>query len=165
VSAELRGVSDTLPAAARLRRPPPQLTDRRLRVGDAEESDAQVLRHCAITREPHLNPKGLPARRLQMVVDFVQANLDGDLSLRRLAALAESSVHAFVRLFKQSTGLAPHQYVLRKRIERAQALLGDPALPLTEIGLRSGFADQSHFSKMFRRSTGRPPQAYRNALR
>jgi AraC family transcriptional regulator len=75
------------------------------------------------------------------------------------------SLDGFIRVFKQSMGVPPHQYVLRKRVGRAQALLGSPALSIAEVALRAGFADQSHFSTMFRRLTGLTPQHYRHALR
>jgi AraC family transcriptional regulator len=73
-------------------------------------------------------------------------------------------VYRFLRSFKQSTGLPPHQYILRERIERAKSLLSSPGLPLTEVALRSGFVDQSHLTKAFRRLTNLSPGAYRKAV-
>jgi AraC family transcriptional regulator len=108
---------------------------------------------------------GLSPRRLRMVLDYLQDNLEGDLSLQRLAGLANMSLDGFIRVFKQSMGVPPHQYVLRKRVERAQALLGNRSLSLTEVSLRSGFGDQSHFSRTFHRLIGFTPRHYRTALR
>jgi len=83
---------------------------------------AQVVRNCANMPEPlALNRMGLSPRRLRMVLDFVQDNLEGNLSLQRLAGLADMSLDGFIRVFKQSMGVPPHQYVLRKRVERAGA--------------------------------------------
>jgi AraC family transcriptional regulator len=127
---------------------------------------AQVVRNCATM--PGMLPRntmGLSPRRLRRVLDYLQDNLEGDLSLQRLAGLAEMSLDGFIRVFKKSMGVPPHQYVLRKRVERAQALLGNRALSLTEVSLRSGFADQSHFSRMFHRLIGFTPRQYRTALR
>ena len=127
---------------------------------------AELLRQCSTAPKPQARvPRGLPPKRLDGVLDYIRSHLEGDLSLLKLAGVAETGIDGFVRLFKQSTGFSPHQYVLRRRIERAQALLGDPALSLTEIGFRSGFADHSHFSRMFHRLTGVPPRTYRATLR
>jgi AraC family transcriptional regulator len=109
--------------------------------------------------------KGLAPKLLRTLLDDIDANLEGDLSLQRLAGLAGVSLDGFIRLFKKSTGVPPHQFVLRKRVERAQALLGNPALSLAEVALRAGFADQSHFSRMFHRLTGIAPRQYRHTLR
>jgi AraC family transcriptional regulator len=125
---------------------------------------AELLRQCATAPNAHF-PRGLPPKRLHHVLDYIQSHLEGDLSLLSLATVAEVGIDGFVRLFKQSTGFSPHQYVLRRRIDRAQALLGDPALSLTEIAFRSGFSDQSHFTRMFHRFTGVPPRTYRATLR
>jgi len=72
--------------------------------------------------------------------------------------------HNFLRLFKQQTGFSPHQYVLHKRVERAQWLLNDPQRTINEVALQTGFSDQSHFSALFRRVTGVSPRAYRQTL-
>jgi AraC family transcriptional regulator len=109
--------------------------------------------------------RGLPPKTLRTILDDIDANLEGDLSLQHLAGVAGMSLDGFIRVFKQSTGVPPHRYILRKRVERAQALLGNPALSLAEIALRTGFADQSHFSRMFHRLTGLAPRQYRHALR
>src|SRR5260370_25521960 len=115
---------------------------------------AQVVRNCTTMPETLArNRIGLSPRRLRMVLDYLQVNLEGDLSLQRLAGLAEMSLDGFIRVFKQSMGVPPHQYVLRKRVERAQALLGNRALPLTEVSLRPGFPDPRQFGRTFHQST------------
>jgi AraC family transcriptional regulator len=101
---------------------------------------------------------------LRTILDCIHADLCGDLSLRRLAGLSGMSLDGFIRSFKSSTGVPPHQYVLRKRVESAQALLADRRLSLTEIALRTGFSDQSHFSKIFRRMIGVAPRSYRQRM-
>jgi AraC family transcriptional regulator len=127
---------------------------------------AQVVRNCATMPKTLARSRiGLSPRRLRMVLDYLQDNLEGDLSLQRLAGLANMSLDGFIRVFKQSMGVPPHQYVLRKRVERAQALLGNRSLSLTEVSLRSGFGDQSHFSRTFHRLIGLTPRHYRTALR
>jgi AraC family transcriptional regulator len=102
---------------------------------------------------------------LAAVLDYIDQNIDGRLTLPRLAEIARLSVFAFVRSFKTSTGLPPHRYVLRRRIERAKVLLGDTALNIADVALRCGFGDQSAFTTTFRRLTSQTPSAYRDALR
>lgn len=107
---------------------------------------------------------GLPRARLNRVVEYVEAHIDQDIGLADLAATAGMSGHYFSELFKQSVHLSPHQYVLRRRIDRARKLLNDPAITVFEAAVRTGFADQSHFTKIFRRVVGVTPSGYRAAL-
>jgi AraC family transcriptional regulator len=102
---------------------------------------------------------------LAAVLDYIDQNLDGRLSLPKLAEIARLSVFAFVRSFKTSTGLPPHRYVLRRRVERAKLLLADAALNIADVALRCGFGDQSAFTTTFRRLTLQTPSAYRESLR
>jgi AraC family transcriptional regulator len=68
----------------------------------------------------------------------------------------------FARAFKQSTGESPHQYVLRQRVERAKELLSDPQSTVLSASAVTGFVDQSHFSKVFRRVVGVSPSEFRS---
>jgi AraC family transcriptional regulator len=94
----------------------------------------------------------------------VASHLDGPLTLRRLAELADMDLFRFVRAFKQSTGVSPHRYVLESRIVHAKELLRDRALSITEVAFRTGFATPSHFSVTFRRMTQTTPRGYRQRL-
>jgi AraC family transcriptional regulator len=107
----------------------------------------------------------LPRSRLRRVLDYIEANLDQDLTLAELAGVACLSPWHFSRAFKQATSLGPRRYVLRRRIERAQAMLrrGDE-VSLAGIAADLRFADQSHFTNTFRRETGTTPARYRAAL-
>ena len=107
---------------------------------------------------------GLPNARLKRVQEYIEANLDQEVALSQMAAIAGMSSHYFAELFKQSVRLSPHQYVLRRRIERARKLLHDPNMRILEAGVRSGFSDQSHFTKIFRRMVGVTPSEYRSTL-
>lgn len=106
----------------------------------------------------------LPRRKLRRAIEFINDNLDRNIALAEIAANVEMSPYHFARLFKHSTGLAPHQYVLKQRIDRAKTLLSETALPLAEIACRLGFASQSHFTALFRRFTTITPKAYRESL-
>jgi len=72
-----------------------------------------------------------------------------------------SAFHHFSRLFKQSTGTSPHQYLLSRRLDRAKTLLRQHGTTLADVSTSTGFADQSHFTKVFRRFTGVTPSEYR----
>jgi AraC family transcriptional regulator len=110
-------------------------------------------------RPAALTPSLAAVRRAEA---YIRDNLAADLALADLAAAAHLSVYHFCRLFKQATGLAPHQYVLRERVERAKRLLRDQAdLPLAEVAARTGFSDQSHFTRHFKRLAGVTPGRFR----
>ena len=126
---------------------------------------ARLVRDYGV-REPGLSRRGgLPADKLRSVVRYIQDHLDGNLPLPGLAGLLQMNVHSFVRSFRRSMGLPPHQYVLRQRIARAKALLEETPLSLAEVALRSGFANQSNFTTAFRRIARLTPGAYRHAGR
>jgi AraC family transcriptional regulator len=100
---------------------------------------------------------------LARVTSYVAEHLADDLSLQELAAVAGLDVFAFARAFRESAGLPPHQDVLRARVERAKALLRDPALSVSDVALRVGFATPSHFSTTFRRVTSVTPRSFRRS--
>ena len=104
---------------------------------------------------------GMPTARLNRVFDFINENSARDLHLEELAGIAGMSAHYFCELFKSSTGLTAYQYILRCRIERAKQYLRDPKFTIMEAGVAAGFADQSHFTKVFRRMVGVTPLRYR----
>jgi AraC family transcriptional regulator len=106
---------------------------------------------------------GLSRFRLNRVVEYINANLSNNLELGVLAEVAGLNMHHFARAFKQSTGETPHQYVLRRRIEQAKEFLRHAQLSVIEASARTGFVDQSHFSKVFRRIVGIAPREYRNS--
>ena len=122
-----------------------------------------VRRHAVCRQDLDRYRGGLPMNRLRFVTGYINEHLETDLALLDLAKMVQMSVFHFIRTFKQSTGLPPHQYVLRKRIERAKSLLPDPKLSIAEVALRCGFGSQSSFTTAFRRSTNVTPGTYRNA--
>jgi AraC family transcriptional regulator len=107
---------------------------------------------------------GLPRARLNRVVEYIDANLDQEIALTTLAKTAGMSPHYFSELFKRSLHFSPYQYVLRRRIEYARELLSRPTVTVLEAAVRSGFSDQSQFTKIFRRIMGVTPTGYRAAL-
>jgi AraC family transcriptional regulator len=93
------------------------------------------------------------------VVEFIDAHLDEDLSLARLAAVAGLGTTHFQALFKQSMGLPVHQYVVRRRVEHALRALQQGNRSIAEIAAASGFAHQSHLARWMQRLLGVTPAA------
>ncbi|MCC8943582.1 helix-turn-helix transcriptional regulator [Bradyrhizobium sp. Arg62] len=104
---------------------------------------------------------GLPPRVLRRIREHIDANIDQRISVEALARLANLSVCYFVRAFKQSAGLTPHDYLIRRRVERTMEMLSRTNLSLSEIALAAGFADQSHCARRFRQHVGMSPRDYR----
>jgi AraC family transcriptional regulator len=105
--------------------------------------------------------RGLGGTRLRAVVDYIDRHLGRNLSIETLAQAAGLSPSHFIRMFQYSTGLSPHQYVLRARVLRAQELLRRTRHSLAEIAQMTGFCGQSHFTKHFGRVLGVTPRRYR----
>ena len=108
---------------------------------------------------------GLPPRALRRVREYVEAHLDETISVQALADIAGLSMFHFARAFKQSEGLTPHEYLVQCRVRHAKDLLASTDLPLSEIALASGFADQSHCARRFREHVGTSPSNYRWSMR
>ena len=106
--------------------------------------------------------EGLPPYKLEQVIEYIRVNLEQDLTLTRLANLVQISPHYFAGLFKKSTGLTPHQYVTKCRLEQAKILLRRSHLPIIQICYQVGFQNQSHFTRLFRQHFQITPKAYRN---
>jgi AraC family transcriptional regulator len=106
---------------------------------------------------------GLPKYKLQRVIEFIIDNLADNLLLGSMAQQVSISQYHFARLFKQSTGLSPYQYVIHCRIERAKILLLQSQLKISEIASQVGFADQSQFTRHFKRLLGVTPKEIRSS--
>ena len=123
----------------------------------------QLLREYSSSRMPpekrYVN--GLTNRKLSIVLDLIENDLAEDLSLKILANAAGLSEYHFLRMFKQSTGYTPHQYVINQRIERAKELLQKTDMSVTEIAYLLGFSTPAHFTHHFRRKTGVTPSTLR----
>ena len=104
---------------------------------------------------------GLPPRVVRRLREHIDSNIDQRISVEALAKLANLSVCYFVRAFKQSVGVTPHDYLIRRRVKRTMELLSDTDMSLSEIALAAGFADQSHCARRFRQHVGMSPRDYR----
>jgi AraC family transcriptional regulator len=107
---------------------------------------------------------GMAPSMLRRSIDFMEAHLEGDLRLSDVAREVGLSASHFIRSFRESTGKTPHQFLLHRRVERARSLMRDRRAPLTEVALASGFADQHHMARIFRRITRMTPSSYRRLL-
>ena len=104
---------------------------------------------------------GLPQSQLMQILDYIDTHIDQDIKLSDLARLLDMSQFHFSRLFKQSIGMSPYQYLIQQRVERAKRLLKQTDQFISDIALDCGFNSHSHLSKQFRQLTGMTPRAYR----
>jgi len=107
---------------------------------------------------------GMTPSTLRRCIALMEARLEGDLGLVELASEAGLSTSHFIRSFRESTGKTPYQFLLDRRVQRAQTLMRDPRASLTEVAKSSGFANQHHMARIFRCVTGMTPSAYRRSL-
>jgi AraC family transcriptional regulator len=106
-------------------------------------------------------PQKMAGWRMRRLIDYIEENLDGNLSLEAMAAEVGVSPLYLARAFKTAIGQSPHQYVLGRRLERAKELLRNTDNPIVDIALAAGFSSQSHLSNWFVRLVGVSPAAYR----
>ena len=109
--------------------------------------------------------RGLSAKKLDLVLQYVEANLDRKITLEKLASIAGVGKFYFCRLFKSSLGLTPYKYVLQQRISRAKKLLIYTDIPICDVALDCGFSSQSHLAKHFRSAIDTSPMNYRRSRR
>ncbi|HEU4715187.1 MAG TPA: helix-turn-helix domain-containing protein [Pyrinomonadaceae bacterium] len=132
-----------------------------------EQVLVHVLRNYSQPRlsdQLELSRVGLVDRRIRRSVELMHTQLDQDLTLKALAAASYLSPFHFARLFKKLTGATPHNYLAGIRASRAQLLLADTELSVTEVGAQVGYLSASHFTKAFRLATGTTPREFRKAL-
>jgi RpiB/LacA/LacB family sugar-phosphate isomerase len=106
---------------------------------------------------------GIPPRRLARVVEHIRNNLDTPLAVGTLSRLAEMSQSHFSKLFKLSTGLAPHQFVLQERINRSKELLRQEGAKIVDVALEVGFENQAHFTTVFGNFVGMTPRRFQRS--
>ena len=112
------------------------------------------------TIEVYPYPDGLPKKKLRQAIDYIQAHLTENVSLDAMSTEVGISRFYFCRLFKQSTGTTPYQYLIKCRIERAKALLLQEKLSIADVALEVGFSNQSHLTKHFKRLVGVTPKKF-----
>ena len=144
-----------------------ELNDTEVAGGVCAESLARLLavhllREYSTARPPAREHKGgLAPHKLRRAIEYIHANLSEELPLSAMAAEVGISPDNFCRSFKQSVGVAPHQYVIRERVETAKRLLRETELTVAEVAYRVGCNSQSRLTLLFRRHMGVTPTAYR----
>src|SRR5207249_8551791 len=119
-----------------------------------------LVRYAGVERAQPLRSRGgLSAAARRRALELIDARLDARLTVAMLAREVGMSPAHFARAFKETIGRAPHQYLLWLRLERARRLLELPGAALSGIAQRMGFADQAHFTRLFKRAYGITPGA------
>lgn len=119
----------------------------------------QLLRnHSSVSGKRTLHNGGLSQGKLRLVLSYIEDNLNEELPLHAIANVASISVSHLKALFRKSVGIPVHQYVIRRRVERAALLLRRSALPISQIALETGFSHQSHLAMHMRRILGVAPR-------
>src|SRR5262245_49901799 len=142
-----------------------------INIAAAELLAAQERQHLGsksdaiVTVQSSVYRGGLPPRALRRVRDFIETHLEENISIQTLADVAGLSMCHFARAFKQSEGVTPHDFLVQRRVLRAQELLAGTDLPLSQIAVAVGFADQSHCARRFREHVGLTPSRYRWSMR
>jgi AraC family transcriptional regulator len=136
--------------------------------------ESQLMRLAVLLQRHHstasqadriLPPGGLTRNQARRVLDYIESNLDGQLTLTELARIADLSLHHFARMFKRTIGVAPYRYVLERRVERAKGMLRTARASLVDISLAVGFDSQSHFTSAFSRMVGATPTEFQGSSR
>jgi AraC family transcriptional regulator len=125
---------------------------------------ALVKGHAVRHRPVQMYRGGLGSARLRRIKELVHAKMEFDLSLDEMAQSVGLSTAHFARMFRNSTGETPHQFVLRQRIERAKAMLRAPEARVLDVAVACGFKTQQHFAQVFRGVWGVSPTEYRQDL-
>jgi AraC-like DNA-binding protein len=124
---------------------------------------AHVLATYGRRAAPEVARGGLARWQVRRATDMLGADLMKRSELTEVARECGLSLSHFSRSFRQTVGDTPHGWLIRRRLERAQAMLRDSGAPLAEIALSCGFADQSHFTRLFSREMGVSPGSWRRA--
>src|SRR5258708_24294611 len=120
---------------------------------------AHLLReYGAATLKPKIGNGGLTREKLVRAVEYIQNQLDTELTVSGIAHAVGMSPNYFGKLFKESTGQAPHQYVVEARVKKAKELLTTGKFNISEAAHQVGFVDQSHLTRHFKRVFGLPPK-------
>jgi len=122
---------------------------------------ALVKDHAVRHRPVQIYQGGLGATRLRRIKELVHAKMEDDLGLDEMAQSVGLSTAHFARMFRKSTGETPHQFVLRRRVERAKAMLRAPDARVLDVAVACGFKTQQHFAQVFRDVWGVSPTEYR----
>jgi len=136
---------------------------------DLDAASSSVARLAALLHDKTVSPLTHPALNKgclapwqeNTVLRYIDSNIGSPIGNNDLAALLSLSLGHFCRAFTSSFSTTPHAYILRWRVQRAKEMMNENCLPLSQIALDCGFADQAHFCRVFRQLTGLTPSAWR----
>lgn len=124
-----------------------------------------LLHHYTVRPPVRSDAEKLSQLQLKVIFDYIHSSLDQTIKLTDLAMVLGMSVHYFCTSFKEALAISPYQYVLQQRMKRAKQLLRQrKELAIADIALQCGFANQSHFTKIFRQLVGTTPKVYRDQM-
>jgi AraC family transcriptional regulator len=128
----------------------------------ANQLGVHLLRHYStLGKRSQPSPSRLSHKTLKRAIDYIEANLASDLTIREVARAVSLSAGHFAHAFKSTMNIAPHHYVIERRVELAKVLLRDTDLPIENVATLAGFSTHSHFCVTFQRLAGETPSAYR----
>ena len=133
-------------------------------VGDATRIHSLMPERSGPSDWPGRSRTPLPQWRLRRVIAHIDTNIDAGISLADLAGVAGLSRMHFAAQFRAATGLRPHEFLLRRRIDHAQRLLAEPRARLVDVALSVGFQTQAHFTTVFKRFVGLTPHRWRHTI-
>jgi len=139
------------------------LDDERCTAEESLRRAVEILQELGEAATPERAGGGLAPWQIRKVSSYIDAQLSRSIRNEELAALVRLNTSHFGRAFRTSFGEPPHEYVIRRRIERAQGLMLSTDASLSDIALDCGLADQSHLTRLFRRIAGESPRAWRRA--
>lgn len=113
---------------------------------------------------PRPNQRGLTSRQVRNALEYIETHVADEISLADIAGAAGVSVSSVTRGFRIALGVAPHRWVLNRRIALAQRRMSAGKTPLSEIAVLCGFADQSHLARVFLRHVGASPSLWRRSV-
>jgi len=120
-----------------------------------------LIRNYAGDRISRVARGGLGPRRMRRIIEYIEAHLGEEITLAELAGIAALSPHHFASAFRTSAGVAPHRYVMERRIARASELLAKSHATVTTVAHALGFASHGHFTASFRRFVGVTPSQFK----
>lgn len=123
-----------------------------------------IQKYGLISKDEISFKKGFTSKHYKRVLDYVSVEYGREITIDTMAMKAGLSTAHFSRLFKETIGKSPHQFVMSYRVEKAREMLANHNKPLIDIALSCGFADQAHFSRVFKQFGGVTPKTYRKSL-
>jgi AraC family transcriptional regulator len=127
----------------------------------AELLTFELARTSSRPRSAQSSQSGLTSTQVRLVTEYMDSHLSAKTSISELAALVDLTRFHFIRAFKQSAGVPPHQYLIRRRVDRAKQLLAEQSASIAEVAERTGFGSPVQMTRAFRRVVGTTPSAYR----